>query len=613
MGQTEKRFRNTAALLLAFLITGIYFVFIYRRIPFIYDINDDVAMRNVAAGVITGEPDAHLLHIKYLLGLVIAGLYRLLPGFDWYGLVLIAIMLFSLAMVLYRGLAAERGLLWRLCYMVLTLLLFTCTGLRHVTAFQWTVTAAMAGAAGIYLFYTADRGDSFRTRMEEGTAVLLVLLSLAVRDDVFLMVLPITALCFWWKYGSVEKNGPAGRREGAVPFGRGFWKVWEIQWKGWSVTLEHVSVLLGLTAGVLILLGAEAFAYRSPEWREFRTYNVNREAIMDYYGLKNYEEDPEFFDSLGITPEEAENLQRYSLYLVEDLYSEKMAALARHSREVYIQEHPFARRISTAVSKIDTHLGKESYHPVNLLCFGIIAAVLGLGFGQNRKQLGLALSVLGVWAAYWFYLGYRNRIVERVGFALYLLMLLTMLAVWYRTAFLEKPFESMNGRKGKLPGKVLAAGAFVLLALLSGPAWRAAEENNTARRDYNLEFLDVNRYMAEHMENVYFMTTFSIETYTDNFTVSRDFAFSNLLSVGGWHTFSPLENVKNEKLKITDPKKDMAEKEQVYLISLEQVNLRYMDRYYESVYGDRYLGRELVDKLDYGERIFEVYQLHVKP
>ena len=62
---------------------------------------------------------------------------------------------------------------------------------------------------------------------------------------------------------------------------------------------------------------------------------------------------------------------------------------------------------------------------------------------------------------------------------------------------------------------------------------------NTGRRDYNLEFLDVNRYMAEHPDNVYFMTTFSIETYTDNFTIKRDFAFSNLLSVGGWHTFSP--------------------------------------------------------------------------
>lgn len=61
------------------------------------------------------------------------------------------------------------------------------------------------------------------------------------------------------------------------------------------------------------------------------------------------------------------------------------------------------------------------------------------------------------------------------------------------------------------------------------------------------------------------MTTFSIETYTDNFTVKRDFTFSNLLSVGGWHTFSPLENAKCAKLGITDPKKDIVTKDNVYV------------------------------------------------
>lgn len=83
--------------------------------------------------------------------------------------------------------------------------------------------------------------------------------------------------------------------------------------------------------------------------------------------------------------------------------------------------------------------------------------------------------------------------------------------------------------------------------------------------------------MAEHGENVYFMTTFSIETYTDNFTVKRDFDFSNLLSVGGWHTFSPLENEKNAKMGIQDPKSDIVKKDNVYVISLENINLRYMD------------------------------------
>ena len=56
----------------------------------------------------------------------------------------------------------------------------------------------------------------------------------------------------------------------------------------------------------------------------------------------------------------------------------------------------------------------------------------------------------------------------------------------------------------------------------------------------------------------------------------------------------------------------MVEQDNVYVISLENVNLRYMDRYFEGVYGDAYKGRELVDTLSYGEQSFEVYDLVVE-
>ena len=69
MKQQGTKIRICAAYGLAFMIIGLYFLLIHYHFPFIYDINDDVAMRNVAAGVITGEPDAHLIHIKYILGL----------------------------------------------------------------------------------------------------------------------------------------------------------------------------------------------------------------------------------------------------------------------------------------------------------------------------------------------------------------------------------------------------------------------------------------------------------------------------------------------------------------------------------------------------------------
>ena len=48
MRQMGTKARMAAAFLLAFLITAVYFIFVYVKLPFLYDINDDVDMRNVA-------------------------------------------------------------------------------------------------------------------------------------------------------------------------------------------------------------------------------------------------------------------------------------------------------------------------------------------------------------------------------------------------------------------------------------------------------------------------------------------------------------------------------------------------------------------------------------
>ncbi len=163
--------------------------------------------------------------------------------------------------------------------------------------------------------------------------------------------------------------------------------------------------------------------------------------------------------------------------------------------------------------------------------------------GTLPAKPGLGLSFLVLWFGYWGYLGYRDRLLERVGFVLYFMAIFLFLGIWYRIQVLgenDDGTERQTDSVGKIcPGSiVLTFGIFCVLTLTAANTWRSVQSYNTGRRDYNLEFLDVNRYMAEHPENVYFMTTFSIETYTDNFTVKRDFTFSNLLSVGGWHTFS---------------------------------------------------------------------------
>ena len=592
--------RMGTAFLLSLLITGVYFAFVYQKLPFLYDINDDVAMRNVAAGVITGTPDAHLIFVKYVLGLVISGLYRALPGWDWYGIVMIGIVLFCLVVILYRGLVEKRALLWKAFYTVAAFLLFTCIALRHIAIFQWTVTAAFAGVAGVFLFYTSETEDRFQNLCEEGVSVFLLLLCLSVRASVFLMVLPAAALCFWWKYGSFQ------------------WK--KLRGGKWPFGLRHWGVLLALVLGCASILGIEKSAYRSPEWQEFLAYNSDRATIMDYYGLKNYEENQEFYESLELSPEEVENLQRYSLYLCGDLYSEKMHELAVNAQEQYNRQYSVRDRLYMGVQKVLEHLTNEFYAPLSWLSYLSVIFVLALALRKDRRQFWLALFINGILALFWLYLGYRGRIVERVCYGMFLLQLMSMLAVGWKILrdMGTEETEYTKGSEQNAPPAVkgemkrfLAGGAAIIcslvLALGARREWKTVEETVGWRCPYNQQFLELNDYMAEHMENVYFMTTFSIETYTDNFTLKRDFAFTNLLSIGGWHTFSPLENEKCRRLGITDPKHDIVEKDNVYVISLENVNLRYMDRYYTSLYGEDYLGRELVDGLDYGGSVFEVY------
>ena len=314
----------------------------------------------------------HLIFVKYVMGLLISGLYWALPGWDWYGIIMVGIVLFCLTVILYRGLVEKRAPLWKVFYIVAALLLFTCIGLRHMVIFQWTVTAAFAGVSGIFLFYTSKTEDRFQNLCEEGVSVFLLLLCLSIRDSVFLMVLPVAALCFWWKYGSFQ------------------WK--KLRGGKWPFGLRHWGILLALVLGTIAILGTEKLAYSSPEWKEFLSYNSDRSTIMDYYGLKNYEDNQDFYESLGLSPEEVENLQRYSLYLCDDLYSEKMHELAENAQEEYNRQYTGKDRLVMGVKKVREHLLNPFYAPLSWLSCLSVILVLALSLWKDRRQFWLILS-----------------------------------------------------------------------------------------------------------------------------------------------------------------------------------------------------------------------------
>ena len=55
---------------------------------FCYASNDDVWLKAIASGSITGFPDGHLIYIMYPLGGFLAFLYGLKPNVAWYDFML---------------------------------------------------------------------------------------------------------------------------------------------------------------------------------------------------------------------------------------------------------------------------------------------------------------------------------------------------------------------------------------------------------------------------------------------------------------------------------------------------------------------------------------------
>ncbi len=69
---------------------------------FYYDLNDDVMIKDILAGIYTGRPDAHNNQMLYPISALIAGLYRINAKAPWFGLFEIICMIVSFILITFR-------------------------------------------------------------------------------------------------------------------------------------------------------------------------------------------------------------------------------------------------------------------------------------------------------------------------------------------------------------------------------------------------------------------------------------------------------------------------------------------------------------------------------
>ncbi|MBR5360039.1 MAG: hypothetical protein IK123_04030, partial [Lachnospiraceae bacterium] len=127
---------------------------------FYYDLNDDVLIKDILAGLYAGTPDAHNNQMLYPISLIFAGLYRITKRIPWFGMLEIIGMMASFVIMGYRICQMIRKLQYRIAYVILQVILFAGLMMWEIINVQYTAVAGMLTAAAAVWLYTGENVGS---------------------------------------------------------------------------------------------------------------------------------------------------------------------------------------------------------------------------------------------------------------------------------------------------------------------------------------------------------------------------------------------------------------------------------------------------------------------
>lgn len=163
-----------------------FFIIAATLLPIRFEENDDSMMLLISSGKYSGAPDAHLIFINYIYGLLLKFLYDLSDGLEWYSILFAVINILSITIISWSIIIQGKI---KPFYKILFLFIFYLLEIRFIELFQFTTIAAMCALAGIILI--------LRDRNNQCIAgVFFFVLASLIRFDAAFLVLLITCPLF---------------------------------------------------------------------------------------------------------------------------------------------------------------------------------------------------------------------------------------------------------------------------------------------------------------------------------------------------------------------------------------------------------------------------------
>ncbi len=587
----------------AFVYTLLLALLLSAQFDFYYDLNDDTMIKDILSGAYTGQPSGYCIQMLYPLAWCIALFYKAIPAVPWYGLFLCVCQFGVVFLVSARLLFIMQSARARFVALALEAFLVLGLFLRVFVVVQYSVTSGICMAGALFLFLTAPKTDKpsvfFRRNLP---ALLLVVLSFMIRTEVCIMLMPFLLLA-----GLVKWCG-----EDRFFTGVNFRKY---------ITLI-VTALLCMSA----VYSLDMVAYRGSEWASFRRFFDARTKLYDFYGIPGYEDNRDFYESIGLSRESYTLLENYNFALDESIDTWRLESIVAYQEQL-AKEGTGLHDTFGFVSKNSVREALWKYKDLlrngrslagaAVIVMYLVYAVWCIVPAKGKQRAGAIARILGVLAVrsvLWLYLCMVDRAPDRVTIPL-LLMELTMLV-----SFFVCDAPKMDGGRAFYRIRTLFAVVCVagVLASLAANQW-AVKDEYARRAQADARWNAMMDYCRKNGNNYYIIDVYSSTSYqgapySEKMFTDVDNSYKNFDICGGWAAKSPLARQKLERYHFRDIQgalcgaKPGSQAPAYFIVNVDK-DLDWLVAYYEKRGITAGLRRTAQIRTAAGEAAFDVYKL----
>ena len=570
-----KKNENWMIAVLVILILGI---FAGAKFDYYYDLNDDVLMKDILAGVYTGTPEGHNIQMLWPISALISLFYRIARPLPWYGLFLCGCHFGCFFLILKRSLKLNETWTGKLAVALTEGLFFTGLFLEHLIYAQYTVTCTLLGATAAFLFYTTDSDLPAKDFIRKNIpSVLLVAVAYLIRSEMLLLVLPMICVAGVAKWGSETK---IFTKENSIKY------------------FTVIGLILG---GILLGQLIHRIAYGSLEWRTFTEFFDNRTELYDFQEPPSYEEHWEFYDSIGLSESEKVLLDNYNFGMDEEIDETMVGEIAAYAGKNKSAKKPFMEKLPEKLKYYVyrfTHGPEDtgSDYPWNYCVILAYLMVFLLALPKKAKdealeasgKLGYLKNALGaLWklvflfvvrTLLWMFILMRDRDPARITHSLYLMELCILTAM----AFSEWR-QIRHKTTQKLGGYVTLAGFLVLSLVMLPDSIKKVDAGQKERERVNAPYQELYQYLSaqENADNFYFIDVYSSVAYSEKMFEAVDNSLDNYDIMGGWACKSPLQRKKLKIFGIENMEQALKNQENVYFVRKSSEDMQWIWDYYE--------------------------------